>query len=135
MAKAGLMTFLRGSTDPKDKMPGCANYDHGKQECLLETGQGKSDCLVQVGKRCAYFERAVLPTAADIGQIQDLTFAYERATKHIVVRTESTKEERFCPDCKTGVLQPRERLCGKCKRLHSRASSRKSRTRSPNRQS
>ena len=135
MAKAGLLTFLRGSSDPKDKMPGCSNYDHGRQECLLETLGGKSDCLVQAGVRCAYFERAVLPTAVDIGQIQDLTFAYERATKHIVHRTQSTKEVRLCPDCRTGVLLPRQRLCDKCRRLHSRASYRRARYGSPNQQS
>jgi len=49
-----------GDTDPKAGMPGCANYDRHYDGCLFE-----DTCLVQEGKRCGYFERAVLTTVAD----------------------------------------------------------------------
>ena len=46
--------------DPKGRKPGCANFDYYYDGCLF-----RDECLVQHGKRCEYFERAVLPTVAD----------------------------------------------------------------------
>jgi len=53
----GLIAFLKGSPDPKRNMPGCANFDHYYGGCLLVEA-----CVVEQGNRCAYFEKAVLPT-------------------------------------------------------------------------
>ncbi len=49
-----------GYNDPKVRKPGCANFDYYYDGCLFG-----DECLVQHGKRCEYFERAVLPTVAD----------------------------------------------------------------------
>lgn len=49
-----------GDTDRKSRKPGCANFDYYYDGCLF-----RDECLVQHGKRCEYFERAVLPTVAD----------------------------------------------------------------------
>ncbi|MHC4728166.1 MAG: hypothetical protein ACYS17_13170 [Planctomycetota bacterium] len=49
-----------GYTDKKSKNPGCANFDYHYDCCLF-----RDECLVQKGRRCEYFERAVLPTIAD----------------------------------------------------------------------
>ena len=69
----GLIAFLKGNTDPAAGMPGCASYDHHYGGCLFLDG-----CLVEEGKRCGYFEKAVLPTAADIG-LKELVYSlYER---------------------------------------------------------
>ncbi len=51
---------LIGDIDPKASMPGCANFDYHYDSCLFRDG-----CLVQQGKRCDYFERAVLPAIDD----------------------------------------------------------------------
>jgi hypothetical protein len=102
----GLITFLKGSSNPVDKMPGCANFDHHYGECLeAET------CSVKDGNRCQYFEAAVLPTAADIGQLERITKLYQ---KQIGIEQEHI-EIRKCPDCQT-ELRPRERYCSDCKR-------------------
>ncbi len=47
-------------TDTKTRNPGCANFDYHYDSCLFRDG-----CLVQQGKRCDYFERAVLPAIDD----------------------------------------------------------------------
>lgn len=47
-------------TDTKTRNPGCANFDYHYDCCLF-----REECLVQKGKRCEYFERAVLPTITD----------------------------------------------------------------------
>ena len=66
----GLIAFLKGNSDPKVGMPGCANYDHHYGGCLFA-----DTCSVEEGKRCDYFERVVLPTAADVGLKQLETMA------------------------------------------------------------
>lgn len=105
----GLIVFLKGSPDPKVGMPGCANYDHHYGGCLF-----RESCLMEQGKRCAYFERAVLPTAADTGQTERIYAAYEKQCK---VGLLARPQQRICPDCGTG-LKPRERFCDNCKRKH-----------------
>ena len=44
----------------EQRNPGCANFDYHYDCCLF-----RDECLVQMGKRCKYFERAVLPTITD----------------------------------------------------------------------
>jgi len=71
----GLVTFLKGNTDPAVGIPGCANYDHHHGGCLV----GEA-CKVEQGKRCGYFERAVLPTANDVGLGERVYSLYEKQT-------------------------------------------------------
>jgi len=117
----GLITFLKGNTDPKVCMPGCANYDHHYGGCLFA-----DTCLVQEGKRCGYFERAVLPTAADTG-LQGLVYAqYE---KHVGIEGNgglNREQIRMCPDCGAEV-GPRQRYCPKCSKRRRRESYRRAR--------
>jgi hypothetical protein len=87
-------------------MPGCANYDYHYGGCLFA-----DTCLIEQGKRCEYFEKKVLPTAADIGlreQVYALyrkqvgvedRYAFEtqrntRPNPHIV-RTKNRKIQKF----------------------------------------
>jgi len=50
----------KDETDSKTRNPGCANFDYHYESCLF-----RDECLVQMGQRCEYFERAVLPTITD----------------------------------------------------------------------
>ncbi len=65
-----LIAFLKGNSDPKVGMSGCANYDHHYRGCLFA-----DTCSVEEGKRCDYFERVVLPTPPDVGLKQLETMA------------------------------------------------------------
>ena len=71
--QVSLRVFLRGTSNPKEQMPGCANYDHDHGGCLFADA-----CQVEQGQRCGYFERAVLPTAADTGQKEHIYSLYEQ---------------------------------------------------------
>jgi hypothetical protein len=104
----GLIAFLKGNTNPEIGMPGCANYDHHYGGCLF-----RDTCLVQDGKRCRYFERAVLPTAADIG-LKALVYSLYEDHIGMIERLKIGKI-RKCPDC-GGELLPRQRYCQRCKR-------------------
>ncbi len=115
----GLIAFLRGSTSPENKMPGCCNYDHDSGGCSY-----KDCCLVEQGQRCGYFEKAVLPTAADIGLGERMYSLYEKQCN--VSGTLERSQIRICPDCGTG-LKPRQRYCDNCAKKHRRESYRKSR--------
>jgi hypothetical protein len=103
-------------------MPGCANYDDYYGGCLFA-----ETCKVQDGKRCEYFERAVLPTATDIGLQELVNRLYAKQTG----RKESDKKKiRKCPDCKTEI-KPRQRYCDMCsqkRRLNTFRKSRKKKT-------
>ena len=105
----GLITFLKGSTKPEDRMPGCANFDHYYGGCLFS-----DTCLVQEGKRCGYFEKCVLPTAEDIG-LKALVYSLYR--RHVAIEDDyllDAGEIRRCPDC-GAELKPRQRYCDKCR--------------------
>lgn len=112
----GLIAFLKGSTDPKVGMPGCANYDHHYSGCLY------GGCLVEAGQRCGYFEKAVLPIAGEIGQ-QKIYAAYESLTGADPL---ARSQARLCPDCGAS-LKPRQRYCDNCSKKHRRNSYRKAR--------
>ena len=134
----GLIAFLKGSSNPDERMPGCANFDNHYGDCLFETCQGISSdnyldeersqckCLVEEGKRCDYFEKAVLPTAADIGLKQQV---YSLYAKHVGI-DEPTQllagEIRACSDC-GAELKPRQRYCDRCSKRRRRKSYRRSR--------
>jgi hypothetical protein len=115
----GLIAFLKGNTDPAVGMPGCANYDHHYGGCLFE-----DKCFVEEGQRCGYFEKAVLPKAADIGLGERMYSLYEKQCN--VSSTLERSQTRICPDCGTG-LKPRQRYCDNCKRRRRQKSYRRAR--------
>ena len=104
----GLVTFLKGSTDPAASTPGCANYDHRYGGCLL----GEA-CKVEQGKRCGCFEQAVLPTANDTGLGEQVYSLYENQTG--VKGSLNRAPKRLCPDC-GAELKARQRYCDDCTR-------------------
>ena len=114
----GLIAFLKGSSNPADQMPGCANFDY----CLLD-----NTCKVQQGKRCSYFERAVLPTALDIGLKEHI---YSLYGNHVGIESYQQFDKsniRRCTDCEA-ELKPRQRYCDECKKRRRRKSYRNNRS-------
>ena len=106
-----LITFLKGSSDPGRRMPGCCNYVHAGGGCLIW-----GDCLVVIKKRCSIFEEVVLPTAADIGQEQLIYDQYEnRVGIDSVAKKLVRGEIRSCPDC-GAELAKGLRFCDTCRR-------------------
>ena len=106
----GILTFLKGSSNPEDGMPGCANYDFHYGGCLLD-----NTCKVEHNKRCGYFEQMVLPTAADIG-LKELVYSlYEKQVGVSGLIKVDSRPGRNCPDCGAELL-PRKRYCEKCTR-------------------
>lgn len=107
MKSVGLLTFLRGSSDPKAKMPGCANYDHHYGGCVFD-----KTCLVEDRKRCGYFEKSVLPTAVEIGLRDNL---YKLYAKQIDIKEQLIQKPEDVRKCTCGTpLLPRYRMCPKC---------------------
>ncbi len=107
----GLTVFLKGSTDPKAGMPGCANFDHHYGSCLFGA------CLVELGECCSYFERAVLPTGSS-----DIRRKYEALTG-VYIEGEAVN---LCGDCGR-TIPPRRRYCDRCVQKRRRATYRQSR--------
>jgi len=101
-----LTQFLRGNANPAEHNPGCANYDHDHSGCLMA-----DKCKVEEGKRCGYFEKAVLPNAASEGYAAEMNDLYARQTG--ATPKPKSNSARLCPDC-SGVLPPRHRVCPKC---------------------
>jgi len=119
-----LKVFVKGSSNPDDLMPGCANYDHHYGGCVFA-----ETCKVLDGERCGWFERAVLPTAADIGQRDHVYALYEQTTGALIDRNKTrrkTGDVRPCPDCGS-ALRPRQRYCDACSKKRKRAASRERR--------
>jgi hypothetical protein len=112
---------LKGNTDPAVGMPGCANFDHHYGGCLLA-----DTCKVQDGKRCGYFERAVLPTAEEIGLTDVVYSAYEAYVGIAGNGLLKRGQVRRCPDCGDEV-GPRQRFCPKCSMRRRRQSYRRAR--------
>jgi len=107
----GLKAFIRGSSDPKDAMPGCANYDRDADLC--HTGVR---CFVLKGGRCVYFERAVLPTAGQL-KAKDgrkIVDEYQRAYGMKKLLKVNLAQTRYCP-CGNPIRGGR-RFCDKCKK-------------------
>ena len=101
-----LRAFLRGNPDSKVGVPGCANYDHHYGGCLFG-----NKCLVKKGKRCGYFEKAVLPVATDIGLVGHVYSLYQ---KRVGLNADLQRPQtRLCPDCGTG-LKLKQRYCDSC---------------------
>lgn len=113
----GLVAFIRGSSNPADKIPGCASFDHHYGGCLFA-----DNCSVQDGEICTYFETVVLPTAIDIGLVQELSILYR---KHVGIDDKPQYSDvNTCNDC--GIeIRRRQRFCPKCRRRRSLESKRK----------
>lgn len=120
----GLIAFLKGSTDPADGMPGCANYDHHYGGCLFG-----DTCKVQDGQRCGYFEQAVLPTADAIGLKEAIYYQYEQQVGLVGIGVLKRGQVRRCPDCGDEV-KPRQRYCENCSKRRRRESYRRARGKS-----
>ena len=106
----GLKTFLQGSTNPIDRMPGCANFRDGLCWDI--------PCGVLNGKQCGYFEKSVLPTAVELGQQDRINDLYRKQTgivDRFAFEEKIGRPTRSCPDC-GGVVLPRMRYCETCKR-------------------
>lgn len=122
----GLIAFLKGSSNPKERMPGCADYDHHSGCCLC------SDvCFVQSGQRCDHFEKVVLPTATDFGLKERV---YSLYAKHVGIEGDCPPDDkpiRRCPGTdryECGILlPPNKRYCDKCRDERRRDSYRKRR--------
>lgn len=121
----GLIAFIKGTSNPADKMPGCANFDFHHGGCLYA-----EICSVHDGNRCKHFEDAVLPTAADIGQLKRITKLYQR---YVGIEQDDRQSKidkmRKCPDCEA-ELRPRQRYCSDCKRKRMLETKRKRQVRS-----
>ena len=117
----GLIPFLKGSPNPERRTPGCTNFDHHYGGCLFA-----EHCAVEQGERCEYFERAVLPTAADIGQEEHVRSLY---AKHVGLEgcQSDRPSTRECPGC-GGELLRRQRYCDSCKKKRRRETYRKARS-------
>lgn len=120
--EVSLIAFLKGSSNPEHLIPGCSCYDHAHGGCLYD-----SCCLVEQGKRCPWFEKAVLPTSADIGQQEHIYSLYE---EHIdMPGLLARKDARLCTDCLTVELSARQRYCPDCTRKRRQATYRPARHR------
>jgi hypothetical protein len=117
----GLIAFLKGSTDPAEGMPGCANYDHHYGGCLFG-----NTCKVQDGERCGYFELTVLPTASEIGLNDTVYSQYEQQVGIAGISVLKRSQIRRCPDCGDEV-GPRQRYCPNCSKRRRRESYRRAR--------
>jgi len=109
MKRVSLGTFLRGSSNPKDGMQGCANFDHYYGGCIIGIG---NTCLIESGMRCGYFERVVLPTARQLGLADHIYCKYEAKVslpKGSIPRGTSIG----CPDCGE-TLGFGEKYCRQC---------------------
>ena len=130
----GLLALLKGSSNPKDLTPGCANYDHHYGGCLFcvkgcdvtndeclqcDDFQEYSYCLVERGQRCGYFEKAALPTAADLGLSELVKRLYGKNAGIANDGSSQREPGRRCPgtdrhEC-GAPLPPRRKYCDKCR--------------------
>ncbi len=117
----GLIAFLKGVSDPKTGMPGCANLDHHSSGCSYG-----NVCLVQTGKRCRYFEKVVLPTSGDIGLRESV---YSQYRKHVGLDGNGELGIGPLRRCDCGAeLKQRKRYCDHCASKRRRETYRKSRS-------
>jgi len=111
-----LLVFIKG--DHQHNIPGCANYYN--DGCVL-----RRTCKIEKGKRCLYFEKTVLPVAAELGIGGSIGDAYADKVGLVGFRPQMTKEARRCL-C-GAILLSRQRYCEKCSKRRRRESYRKMR--------
>jgi hypothetical protein len=105
----GLKQFIKGTTDPKDQTPGCANYDSHYGGCLYA-----DTCMVEQGKRCSFFERSVLPTASQLKDGHWIIDEYQRTVGSNRPLGITLTKVNFC-ECGATIPIGR-RYCDTCKR-------------------
>ena len=115
---AGLKTFIRGTTELKAMMPGCANYDHHYGGCLFA-----ERCKVEQGQRCGYFEQAVLPTAGQLRDGHKIIDEYQRTCQIKAPIGIRTTRAKFCA-CGATVPMGKQ-VCDKCRAKRRRQTQRK----------
>ncbi|HBG28205.1 MAG: hypothetical protein A2Y10_19705 [Planctomycetes bacterium GWF2_41_51] len=103
MKTCGLIRFIKG--DISNRLAGCANYDRDRGGCIFG-----NKCKVESCERCSYFERAVLPTAAQLG-FENILTDYTKKTNFQYMPAKAN-QARIC-SCGQ-ALKPRQRLCRKC---------------------
>jgi hypothetical protein len=111
MKSCGLIKFIKG--DQQNNIPGCCNYDHYYGGCLFD-----SECKIEAGKRCGYFEKAVLPIAQELGISEQINAAYADKVGLTEFNPKSEVKTRRC-EC-GAILKPRHRYCEKCSKKHRR---------------
>jgi hypothetical protein len=81
-------------------------YTVNGKECIYDY-----PCKIEAGKACSYFEKAVLPTATDIGKSEYLRKAY---AKQIGLDADKVSGlDRYCPGCDV-ELKAGEKYCRSC---------------------
>jgi len=121
-----LKSFIIGSSDPNKFTPGCADLDrHRPGDCFRH-----GTCVVMDGQSCLYFEKAVLPTAAETGKIMEMTALYEAKVGKMARPTKgmARADQRLC-DC-GAPLAPKRRYCEKCRKRRARETYKLSKRRS-----
>jgi len=111
MKSCGLIRFLKG--DLSQGIVGCANYDHYYGGCLFS-----NHCNIEIGERCSYFEKAVLPVAVELGISEKINSAYAKQVGLKEYHTKRNNKTRYC-EC-GAILKPRHRYCEKCSKKHRR---------------
>lgn len=104
----GLKTFILGNSNPDRYLPGCSNYDRHYEVCM-----DGNPCRVMEGKRCRYFEKAVLPIAQESGRDKVLD------EYNSLADTLFLSSSKICEMCSAPV-QGRNRFCDKCKKKRTR---------------
>jgi len=129
----GLLSFLRGSSDQNNGTPGCSNYNHEHGGCLLCWSKcDKSVCVacelqdtrcrVELGQRCNYFEKAVLPTAWQIGCGDSILKQYrQKSGEDLIGKVKEIKHEdtKYC-ECGEPLRLGWTVRCPKCQRKYRR---------------
>ena len=116
-----LKAFIIGKSDPKPNLPGCANYDRAYDCCM-----DGEDCRVLKDKRCAYFERAVLPVAKQSDRMEVID-EYMKISGGSHIPSLSGVKRKVCLSCGTPV-SGRNKYCEKCKKHRIRDQQRKKKT-------
>lgn len=116
--RAGLGQFVHG----KGTRAGCCNCVAG--ECVLAADGA---CRVLAGRRCAWFERAVLPDVLARGgeAAERLKTRYAPGQVVEALGRGTGANGRTCPDC-GAALRKRRRYCDGCSERRRKASYRKS---------
>lgn len=103
----------------------CANLDPDNL-CVMRF-DGYGDCLVLKGKRCAYFERCVLPLADQPSSKEDRHLQQKRQAGRTAYQTQCGLRvtRQSTRRCICGEpLEPRKQYCRRCRQEHNRNAAR-----------